>query len=649
MTDAASTTVAETRRTARWAWLLIVAVTLVAYFPALGGSLLWNDSDYVTTPALRSLHGLGRIWFEPGATQQYYPVLHTAFWVEHRMWGDATFGYHLVNVLLHATSACLLLLILRRLAVPGALFAALLFALHPVCVESVAWISEQKNTLSTALYMAALLVYLTFDERRGWKQYAPATGLYLLALLSKSVTASLPAALLVIIWWRRGRIEWRRDVIPLLPWFVVGAAVGLFTGWVERTYVGAEGADFNLSLAQRFLVAGRAVWFYLGKLLWPADLMFIYPRWTVDAAAVWQYAYPLAALGALGALGWLRHRTRAPLVAALLFSGTLFPTLGFFNVYAFIYSYVADHWQYLACLGVIAPAAAGLTKLSGRWPQALRWTLATMLGGGLGVLTWRQCGGYRDITTFYRTILARNPECWLAHNNLGNLLLRAGRPQEAIPEYETTLRLKPDFLGAIVNLADVLLQQGDLPGAAARYEQALRVRPDFGGYLALARLLARLNRPADAVAHVQAALQLQPNSAEAHRELGDLFLAAGRREAAVDEYQQALRFSPDDANLHNNLGFALMECGRLTEAAAQYERGLQLQPDLTQAHVNLAVALVRLGRVPEAITHLQAAERLQPNLAPIHRLLGDLLTEAGRTEEARLEYELVGSGAAPAP
>ena len=217
--------------------------------------MLWDDSAHVTRPELQSLHGLWRVWFDLGATQQYYPLLHSAFWVEHKLWGDAPFYYHLLNVLLHAAAACLLLAALKRLKIPGAFLAAGIFALHPVYVESVAWITEQKNTLSAVFYFASLLFYLRFDEERGARDYFCAAGFFILALLSKTVTATLPAALLVIFWWKRGRLSLTRDVAPLLPWFALGAVAGLFTAWVERRMIGAQGAAFEFTILQRILLS----------------------------------------------------------------------------------------------------------------------------------------------------------------------------------------------------------------------------------------------------------------------------------------------------------------------------------------------------------------------------------------------------------
>ena len=247
----------------------LLAASLLAYWPALRGAFVWDDDAHITAPALRSLHGLWRIWTDLGATQQYYPLLHSAFWIEHRLWGSHVVGYHLANVFLHALAACLVVLIVRRLALPGAWLAGLIFALHPVAVESVAWISEQKSTLSAVFYLAAALAYLRYDESRDRKHYLWASALFLCALLSKSVTASLPAALLVIFWWKRGRLRLRRDVRPLAPWFALGIAAGLFTAWVEHTFIGAQGANFALSILQRFLLAGRVVCFCALKLFWP--------------------------------------------------------------------------------------------------------------------------------------------------------------------------------------------------------------------------------------------------------------------------------------------------------------------------------------------------------------------------------------------
>src|SRR5215510_2200181 len=291
-----------------WFFCLILAVvTLMAYNPAWHGQLLWDDDNTTTPPELRSLDGLGRIWFQPRATAQYYPLLFSSYWLQQRLWGDSTTGYHLVNLLLHIGCVVLVLKILRFLRVPGAELAAIIFALHPVNVETVAWISERKNMLSGIFALAATLSYLKSDENRSRRFYALAIGLFLLGLLSKTAIVTLPLAWLVIFWWKRGAISWRRDVMPMTPCFFLSAAAGLMTRWVEYVNIGYKGSTLAFSAVDRCLIGARAFWFQLGKVLWPSNLMFVYPRWDINASVGWQYLFPLAVVGLLGTLWSLRR------------------------------------------------------------------------------------------------------------------------------------------------------------------------------------------------------------------------------------------------------------------------------------------------------------------------------------------------------
>ncbi len=638
----------------------MLGAILVAYWPALHGGFLWDDDAHVTPPALRSLHGLWRIWFDVGATQQYYPLLHTAFWMEHRLWGDAVFGYHLTNLLLHAGAAYLVVMIVRRLDLPGAWLAGFLFALHPVCVEAVAWISEQKSTLSAIFYLAAALTYLHFDRTRRTSQYVVAFGLFVAAMLSKTVTATLPAALLVVFWWKRGRLEWRRDVLPLLPWFALGAAGGLFTAFVERKFVGAEGADYALTLGERCLLAGRVIWFYLGKLVWPVNLTFIYPHWKIDLGAWWQYLFPLGVLAAAAVLWLVSKPRRGPLAGFLFFVGTLFPVLGFFSVYPFVYSYVADHFQYLASLGIIVPVASALTMAAGRietrtlWgrrscrlPPVLVKPLWTALLVTLGFLTWRQSGMYRDPVTLYEETLIRNPDCWMAHNNLGTELARIpGRSSEAIAHFEAALRIKPDSARAHYDLGlNLAKRSGRITDAIPHYEEALRISPDFPeAHNNLGIALAQIpGRTPEAIAHLEAALRIKPDYQEARNNLGAVLAKIpGRSSEAISMYQEVLRADPDNANAHNNLGSALSNIpGRMPEAIAQFEEALRIDPDYAQAHNNLGRALSGdPRRLSDAIAHFEAALNLNPGDAEAHFNLGSALASMpGRLPEAIAHFE----------
>jgi tetratricopeptide (TPR) repeat protein len=617
----------------------IVAATLIAYWPALQGGFVWDDNAHVTSAALRSFRGLWRIWFSLGATQQYYPLLHSAFWMEHRFWGDAVLGYHLVNVAQHGLAACLVVLIVRRLALPGAWLAGLVFALHPVCVESVAWISEQKSTLSTVFYLSSAFIYLGFDRTRRRSSYLWALGLFLCALLTKTVTATLPAALLVIFWWKRGRLGWSRDVRPLLPWFAIGATAGLFTAWVERTYIGARGADFAIAPVDRFLIAGRAVWFYAAKLFWPVNLIFTYPRWHIDAGVWWQWLFPAGVLAAVA----IAVRRRAWLAALLFFIGTLFPALGFVNVYPFRFSWVADHFQYLACLGIVVPVCAAIG--GAKAPRGLKPAPQAALLLLLTVLTFRQAGMYGDTETLYRETIARNPASWMAHNNLGVALSKIdGRASEAIDEYQAALRIKPDYPEPHNNLATIYSRQGRMPEAMAEVQDALRLKPDYPeAQVNFASFLAKIpGRMPDAIAEYQGVLRAKPNHAEAHNNLGlALSDIPGQLPDAIAELEAAVRLEPDNAQMHDNLAGALARMpGRLPEAIAEVQAALQLTPDDPQAHDFLGRSLSQLpGRLPDAIAEFETAVRLAPDFAQAHNDLGVvLLYVPGRRADAIAEF-----------
>lgn len=621
-----------------WVCAGIFLAVLLAYWPALHGTFLWDDDGHVTRPDLRPLGGLARIWFEIGATQQYYPLLHSTFWVEHRLWGDAPLGYHLVNIFFHATAACLAGVALRRLAVPGAWLAAALFALHPVCVESVAWISEQKNTLSAVLYLLALLVYLDFDDSRRGRPYALATGLFLLALLTKTITASLPAALLVIFWWRRGRLEWRRDVLPLLPWFVLSAVAGVTTALFEHTLIGARGADFELGAAARVLIAGRALWFYLGKLLWPADLVFIYPRWTPDPAVWWQWLFPLAALAAF-ALLWRWRTHRGPLAAALFFAGTLFPGLGFINVFPFRYSFVADHFQYLAMLGPLAAFSAWLVTAVARRSLALVTTAVPLGLLTLGVLSWRQSGTYRDVFVLYYATLERNPSCWMAHNNLGMALTDAGDPAAAIPHYEQALRLQPANAEAENNLGFALARLDRHAEAEPHYRRALQFQPDYAvADNNLGATLMALGRTNEGLSAFTAALKANPRYAGAHANLGLALARLGRTEEAIGHFRAAVQYQPDFAVAELNLAIGLMLTNRFAESRPHFEHALALDPTNPAPRLTYGRALADHGLPEEAIAQFRAALGLDPNLAAAHYALALALRQTGRKEEAQHHY-----------
>lgn len=536
---------ASEKAPAKW-WLAVViaAGAVAAYAPALRGDFLWDDNGHVTAAALRSWAGLGRIWTEPGATQQYYPLLHSVFWVEQRLWGDAVLGYHLANLTQHLLAAWLLAAVLRRLAVPGATLAAAIFALHPVHVESVAWISEQKNTLSLVFSLGAALAYLRHADEGRRSDYWLGLALLGCALLTKTVTATLPAALLVVRWWKQGRLSWQDDVAPLVPWLVAGVTAGAFTAAVERYLIGADGAEYGLSWAGRAVLAGRAIWFYMGSFGWPANLTFIYPRWTIDAGELGQWL-PVAGAGAMAGALWVgRRRSRTPLAVWLLFVGTLFPALGFFDVYPFQYSFVADHFQYHADVVLAAAAGAALAGVGQWWRVGWRW-----MGGGavvtmLAVLAGQHAANFRSSEALYRATLARNPGCWMAHNNLGLIVAASGRREEALGHFRQAIALKPDY---------------------------------FDGHNNLGLSLTQTGRAEAALPHLETAVRLNPHAGQARNNLGIALAACHRPLAAVAAFRGAAHFLPESPNVQENLAKACRLAGRTEEAATAAARANRLR------------------------------------------------------------------------
>ena len=497
--------------TPMWQGGLIILLVFLTYLPALHGGFIWDDEVCVTNNRLlHSLKGLWQIWFTPGTTQGYFPLTFTSFWVDYHLWELNLLGYHVTNVLLQALNAILLWTILRRLSVPGAWLAAAIFAVHPVNVESVAWITERKNVLSGFFYLSSALACLRFwlpymttaDSRAqggpqttavglgNWKFYWLALCLYLCALLAKPATVALPVAVLLVVWWKRDKMGWR-ELLPLAPFLAVGMVMGLFTIWVEKHFVGAVGREWAFSFLERCLIAGRAVWFYLGKLVWPHPLTFIYPRWEIHASQPLAYLPVLALIVVLFIL-WLNRKgwARPMLVALAYFLAMLFPVLGFFNVYFFRYSFVADHFQYLASIGPLTLAAAGISHLFGLFKKQ-ELALCGALVVALGAFTWQQCGTFADTETLWRDTLVKNPDCWMAYYNLGNVLAHQGQFDEAIENYRRAIQINPNSLQVMNNLGEALATKGQFDEAIENYRKAIQINPNFSGALNnLAWLLA---------------------------------------------------------------------------------------------------------------------------------------------------------------
>ena len=592
------------------AWLmpaLLALVTVFAYQPAWHAGFIWDDDVYVTNnPLLSAPDGLRRIWFSLDSPSQYFPLTYTVFRIQHALWGLMPAGYHWVNILLHAVNALLVWRLLRRLSVPGAGLAAAIFALHPVQVESVAWVTELKSVLSLFFILLALLAWVEFVEEKSktsWRWYLLALVCSALALAAKTTACTLPATLLLVLWLKHKPINWLR-LVEMVPFLVMSAGMGLLTVWWERYHQGTQGKLFALGLPERLLVAGHALWFYLGKLFWPANLMFSYPRWVINPADPLAYGWLAAGAGLGVAIYFLRRIAGRGLEVAMLFYvATLSPVLGFIMLYTFLFTFVADHYQYVACIGPVALASAGIVWACGIWGKGkplLKPALCGALLLTLGVLTWRQCRMYADAETLWQTTVERNPASWLARINLGNALLDHGEAEKAVRQFQEAVRIKPDYTDAHIDLGVALLDQRQTEEAMSQFQEAIRLEPDYAqAYMNLGIALLDQGRIGEAIGQDQEAIRLKADYAEAHYNLGVALLTQSQTTKAIGQFQEAIRLKPDYAEARNNLGAVLLKQGQTEAAIGQLQEAVRLKPDYADAQRNLATALELKGKSNE--------------------------------------------------
>ena len=640
--------------------LVLVAATVIAYRHVWHAGFIWDDEMHVTSnPCIVGPLGFREIWTT--AQARYFPLTLTTFWVEHALWGLNAAGYHLVNVATHCACALALWGALRVMRVSGAWLGAAIWAVHPVQVETVAWVTELKNTQSGLFYVLAVACFVRWTMAdasaapRRFQWYWAALLFSALAMASKSSTAILPLVLALCAWWTdrtlRGRV-----VVALLPVVALSMMSAALTLWTQHLE-GANDSEWGRTIAERIAVAGRIPWFYLGKLAWPHPLIIIYPRWTVDASNPATYLPAATVVLALFGL-WLGRGgiLRPVFFAFAVFISALLPVLGLLDQFFWRYSYVGDHFQYLASMAPLALAAAAATtvfhKLAGAGRGESRAVVSRAgpaLAGGallfaLGAATTLQSAAYRDVETLWRRTLAMNPDCWIgcnnlgvhlmetgrdseaeglfrqalrirpghveARNNLGNILARTGRTEEALLQFKKATEIDPGFAPARFGLGDAYLRQGRLGDAAACFREALKLDPgNADGRINLGAALLGAGRPAEAATEFRRALLARPSFAWAENDLGNALLQLGNRDAAIEHYRRALEIDPFLPEAANNLGYALAESGRLDEAILQYRRAVALRPGYMEAHRNLGRALFKKGDIEGADAELESAPR----------------------------------------
>lgn len=662
------------RRTWLWGFLLI-GLVFMAYLRIFNAGFIWDDESHLTqNPCVVGPLGLREIWTSAQAV--YYPLVLTTFWTVHKFVGLSPWPYHLLNVCLHAGSAVLLWQVLRQLNVRGAWLGAALWALHPVMVQSVAWVTELKNTQSGFFYLLAMFCFLKWEERlritrilriQGTADqegavsspsrrrvgggycliwFVSSLSFFILATLSKPSVIMLPVVLGLCVWWRKGRIYWR-DIVALAPFLLISALASVWTILEQKFHAGAIGVEWAQTCPERLIIAGRAIWFYLAKLVWPYPLIFIYPRWKINSSQLVAYLPLVAALAGLLALWLIRAKwSRAIFFAAAYYVVSLFPVLGFFSVYFFRYSFVSDHFQYLASMGPLALAGAGIvTGCSLPATRRLSALPSTSRHGAVGTtplvsicgvlllslvfLTWRQTGAYRNLVTLYTATLTKNPGCWMAHYNLGIALNDQGDADRAIAHYRQAVELRPSYAEAHYNLGRLLAQKGQVDEAVAHYEKALEINPaDAAAHNNLGATLFANGRVDEAIAHYQKALAIQPDYADASCNLASALLSKGALDGSIAYYFACLAISPDQAEAQYNLASALFRTGRMDEAIAHYQKVLELRPENADAHANLGSVFLAKGRVRDAIAQYRDALRIAPDNVAAQSNLAWLLATA---------------------
>ena len=627
-----------------WLWGLILLLAIfLTYSPVWWAGFIWDDDAHLTAnPVIIGPLGLKEIWTTGAA--QYYPLVLTTFWLEHSVWGLLPLPYHLVNVLIHGLSAIVLWRVLQCLDIPGAWLGAALWALHPVQVETVAWVTELKNTQSGLFYLLSILFFVQWLKNKELHRTYALTLLFAaLAMASKSSTVVLPFVLCLCSWWVDRKWNWKTfgRLVPVFLMSVAAAELAIRT--VDLQGVNQD-TQWLRSWPERLITAGKVFWFYLGKLVWPHRLIFVYPRWVIDSSQWFSYLPLAAAILVLFWLWLMRNTWTRPIFFALAyFLAALLPVLGLVEHYFLRYSFVADHLQYLASMGPLGLIGAGLVRLSSvAFPRnpSLHLSLAAGLLMILGSLSWHRCWVYENQDILWTDTLAQNPECWLAHNNFGIDANVKGDVDEAIVHFRKVLELNPSFAEGYNNLGMALLAKGQVTDAVTRFQEALKLRPTFDmAYNNLGDAYYQQGRMDDAMTQFRLALKYNPNFDQAHNNLGFALLKRGQADEAIVHFKRALELNPAYAGAFDNMGDALAAKGQTDEAIAQFKKALEIDPSLEDARYGMGNAYFQKGQLDEAEKQYQQALQSNPAHAEALCNLGMVFLRQGHLEEAIAQFE----------
>lgn len=629
--------------------LLIAGLTFWIYWPALRGDFIWDDDWYITTnPLLSSWAGLWKFWFQPGSWVDYYPIQETVLWTQWQLWGKETLGYHLTNVFLHIVSALLVWRLLGKFGLRLAWLGGLMFAIHPAQVESVAWISEMKNTLSLPFFLLAMGSWIDYEEHKNRRDYQWALGWFIVGMLCKITMAPFPAVILLYAWWKRGRVGWN-DVKAIGPFVLISLVLGMTTIVVGNVYRANGLAQPEIfptgGILYRLDGVGLITSVYFARCFLPVDLLTVYPQWPVDPGAWIEYLPWLVLPGIVYVLwkkrqGWGRH----VLLGIGFFLLTLAPFLGFILVSYMSFTWVMDHYLYLPIIGLIGLVVAGLGDLTARLPRLTAF--ATVIGAlVMALMAWEShafAGLYVNDETLWGHTLQRNPDVWLAHHDLGCNLIEKGRYAEAIGHLNEVVRLNPGFDDGHYNLGLALDKMGRTSEAQAEYQESIRLNPrQTKPYVNLAAIQKRNGHLDEAERLLRLAQNIDPRDGLVATDLGGILFQTKRVPEAIALYGRAVEFNPDSAQLNYNLGNAELQTGQLAEAVQHLRAAVTLDPSLAQAHENLGSALAQTGSLPEAVEQFAAAVAIDPHYTIARDNLGLALAQTGHLEESIEQFRLV--------
>ena len=647
---------AKTAKTIIFQAVLLAVLTFIVFSGTIRNGFVWDDDDYIhKNQLLTDPHGLAKIWksyyapsYNPEQnTPQYYPFVFTSFFLEHKLWGFNPAGYHVINLLLHIANVILLLIVLNKLGFKWyiSFITAAIFAIHPTQVESVAWATERKNVLTGLFYFAAFLSFLRFEDSSKIKFYLLSIGLFICALLSKTASVMLPVVLILAAYLRGRPIK--KTIIYSIPFFIISLAAGLVTWLVEHTLVGTKGAEWDFGLLQRFEIATHSFWFYIGKILWPHPISFLYGQWKVNPYSLEGMMPLIGAIVLLAAVLILHKKTgKLPFFCFGYFGFVAAPALGFISFYMMRYTFMADHFIYLGSWSIMLLIVTGsawiINHIKSEAPKIFTAIAVTIIALGFCAgLSAEQVKKYKNVQSLWEHTISVSPDAWLAHNNLGVIYAGQGQPQRAIEHYLTTIKLNPKYHLAYNNLGVSYAMTNQSEKAIENYKKALELKPDYTeSYYNLAAVYSQMEKNNEAAENFKIVVKDRPKYFSAWYNLAICFSKMNKLSEAAEAYKKAAEISPTHPEVHYNLAVTYQLMNKLDDAVIYFQKALELKPAYIEAKYRLAQVFRQQNKFPEAIKYLQSALEQEPDFAQADFDLGMIYYSQGQFENAKFYFRV---------